>query len=71
MEGSSQGMMVILPVATREGSQTLSPPTDAVMMHSPGARNLIQAPSTLQSVGVDELSTGGIVKPKVGDFDEA
>ena len=57
-------------VATLVGNQTLSPPMDALRMQSPGARNLIILPSTEQTDGVVEVTSGGIVKPRVGDFDE-
>ena len=58
-------------VATPDGSHTLSPPTEPLRMQSPGETNLIHLSATVQAVGVKEVITGGIVKPKVGVFDEA
>jgi hypothetical protein len=58
-------------LATPEGFQMLSPPTEPLTVQVPGARNLIHWPSTLQVAGVFEVMTGGIVNPRVTDFDEA
>jgi hypothetical protein len=49
----------------------LLPATDPVTVHVPGLKNLIHCPSTLQTVGVVEEITGGIVNPKVTDFEDA
>ena len=49
----------------------LFPPTEPLTVQVPGARNLIQAPSILHVAGVFEEITGGIVKPRDTDFDEA
>jgi hypothetical protein len=49
----------------------LFPPTEPVTVQVPTARNLIHCPSTLHTDGVVDVMTGGIVKPRVTDFEVA
>ena len=58
-------------VATAEGNQMKSPPTEPVITHSPGAKNFTHRPSIEQTPGVVEITFGSIVKPKTGVFEEA
>lgn len=58
-------------MAIPEGFQMLLPPTEPLTVQVPGAKNLIHWPSILQVAGVFEVITGGIVNPRVTDFELA